>query len=512
LDVICLGEHWCKQEEITAINLEGYKLVSYYCRNGTVRGGSAIYVRDGLQVDVNSKFNFLAEDSIFEVCAADLLVNGTLFCVVSLYRTPSSSDTGFLHRLQELLCLCTNYKINLILGADFNINFLNTSKLITKNALDLFNCFNLSLGTREITRPSKNGGSCIDNFITSIHSEHWVCKVLNEHISDHFAVLMHFNVQIKLHNEVKGSMLKTRIINTSSISNCVNLLKYTTWFDIYLEKQSEDKYRTFLKEFLFIIDNVFHLKNIKVKNNSKNKVWFNSELTLMKEKCDKYFYLSKHTSNPDVLSKYKSLKIEYKTLLKKVKLEYNSNKIANSPNRIKAAWNLINSTFLKPSQRVLNNKNNGDNKNLTCNTFSNYFINSVTKVVSNVNSVSANAFTGFLINCNLQETKPCFQLKQFTVEQVHSAIFRLSNSNSYDIYNINSKILKICAHSICEVLQYIFNCCISEGHFPDNLKISKVVPIHKKGKSSLCENYRPVSLVPIQGIRIFDFLPTYKLF
>lgn len=37
LDVLCLEEHWCKEEELTAVNLRGYKLISYYSR-GTYHG------------------------------------------------------------------------------------------------------------------------------------------------------------------------------------------------------------------------------------------------------------------------------------------------------------------------------------------------------------------------------------------------------------------------------------------------------------------------------------------
>jgi hypothetical protein len=42
---------------------------------------------------------------------------------------------------------------------------------------------------------------------------------------------------------------------------------------------------------------------------------------------------------------------------------------------------------------------------------------------------------------------------------------------------------------------HLFNLSIQTGEFPNNLKMSRTVPIFKSGDPTLCDNYRPISLL-----------------
>jgi len=54
-------------------------------------------------------------------------------------------------------------------------------------------------------------------------------------------------------------------------------------------------------------------------------------------------------------------------------------------------------------------------------------------------------------------------------------------------------------------LSHLFNRCISEGIFPDSLKVAVVVPIYKKGDLNKATNYRPIFLLS-QFNKIFEKL------
>ena len=48
-----------------------------------------------------------------------------------------------------------------------------------------------------------------------------------------------------------------------------------------------------------------------------------------------------------------------------------------------------------------------------------------------------------------------------------------------------------------------FNLCFETGQVPKELKLAKVIPIHKKGPSDVFSNYRPISLLPLFS-KIFE--------
>ena len=47
------------------------------------------------------------------------------------------------------------------------------------------------------------------------------------------------------------------------------------------------------------------------------------------------------------------------------------------------------------------------------------------------------------------------------------------------------------------------NGALSQGIFPDSLKLANITPVHKKGETTDKENYRPVSVLPLFS-KIFE--------
>ena len=85
---------------------------------------------------------------------------------------------------------------------------------------------------------------------------------------------------------------------------------------------------------------------------------------------------------------------------------------------------------------------------------------------------------------------------------------------------LSMRLISSVIHEIKKPLAHIFNTSISTRIFPTRLKISKCIPIFKKGNKTLVDNYRLVSLVdnvgkPIEKImcsRLLDFLDETNFF
>ena len=60
-------------------------------------------------------------------------------------------------------------------------------------------------------------------------------------------------------------------------------------------------------------------------------------------------------------------------------------------------------------------------------------------------------------------------------------------------------------------LTYIINLSISQGHFPDELKLAKVIPIYKSGDKQSIENYRPISVLSFFSKKIRKIVANYVL-
>ena len=73
----------------------------------------------------------------------------------------------------------------------------------------------------------------------------------------------------------------------------------------------------------------------------------------------------------------------------------------------------------------------------------------------------------------------------------------LTISKATGIDMIPSRALKIAADIIAPSITWIFNLSLKTGIFVDAWKKACVLPIYKSGDRRLCENYRPISILPV---------------
>ena len=59
-----------------------------------------------------------------------------------------------------------------------------------------------------------------------------------------------------------------------------------------------------------------------------------------------------------------------------------------------------------------------------------------------------------------------------------------------------SNTLKLAGTTISKFLSDLFNTCILDSEYPDDLKIAQIILIHKSGSKDSSSNYRPISILP----------------
>ena len=79
--------------------------------------------------------------------------------------------------------------------------------------------------------------------------------------------------------------------------------------------------------------------------------------------------------------------------------------------------------------------------------------------------------------------------------EIDDIIRNMQNQKSSGYDNISNQMLKWLLPVITRPLSIIFNMSLEQGIFPNNMKIAEIVPLHKGGDESQCNNYRPISLL-----------------
>ena len=96
---------------------------------------------------------------------------------------------------------------------------------------------------------------------------------------------------------------------------------------------------------------------------------------------------------------------------------------------------------------------------------------------------------------------------------ISSIIDNMDNKPS-PIHTYPVKILKEIKYVISSVLSHIINKSLQQGYFPSQLKLARVIPLHKGGSVEDLNQYRPISILPLLS-KIFErvvYLQLYNFF
>ena len=240
-----------------------------------------------------------------------------------------------------------------------------------------------------------------------------------------------------------------------------------------------------------------------------------------RDKIFKKFCKEKNdTAKQKLFHDYKNLRNKVVFEIKNAKTSYFTKYFVENNNNISNIWKGIKSLITIKSKLgsapITLKKDNSEITNPTevAEMFNKCFVN-VGPQLANKISKAQGHFSKFI---NIQLSNSLY-LSPTDEKEISKILSSLNPNKTLGPSSIPVHILKNNIHILAKPISVLVNQSFEQGEFPECLKIAQVTPIHKKGDTTICSNYRPISVLSIFSkifekcmyTRIYSFLNKYML-
>ena len=480
--------------------MQGFNLISDFSRTKQVRGGSAIFVKNGLQSKNIPFLINVSVESVIEMSGVCLYLNGRdTVAICSVYRPPSGDCNIFFEHLENAIRNIISKYRYIILCGDFNINYLDSSTN-TKTLFDLFNCFSLLMQSHDPTRIGVNANGSvsrtgIDYMVSNLPKISFQVELFDPYLADHFGHLGRLTyAQDTLVNKPLDLYVNKRCLGDINLKEFSFLLNKSDWTPMYGLSVNEA-----FDFFVEIVIWCFHASCPfkKCKLSKRQNGWLNEEIKREKGVLAKISKDMKRTNDVNTLIAYRAQKNKYKKMVRDAKRNFYGNKIINSENQTKEIWKTVNTTLDRVSNRntplILNiNGKMTSEVEVVAHQFGDYF--------SHIAAKQSAEHFGYNLTLPHTVSEICMNTlfcAPITKIELIKTINDLRNKKSSSFDEISPALFKRVALSVLDQLLFLINLCLVNGTFPDILKTAVVTPVFKKGNRNDIENYRPISVVSV---------------
>ena len=492
INIIAITETWLNEYNASLISLPNYSFVYRNRNSRNPGGGVGFFVLNGI--------DFLIRDDIcppsdyYESMAIEVYQkNSPNLIVFVIYRPPNVDTNQFIDGLIPTLNHVQNSsptKLIYLLG-DFNINLLaNDHHDYSLNFSNALSSLSFQPHITLPTRITEYSSTLIDNIFSNNYSHHSSIVIYSD-ISDHLPIMVSF--QITNSNKSKGNqfsgLYNTSIKNINALNLSLSSWDWSPVTDSYDVNYAFDKF----------ID-IFNTNFIKycpiLKSNSKFKKspWMTSALIKSAKTKNKLYYHYLKTPNDVNKTKYIKYKNYFTRLKREAEKKYITNKLEQNKNNIKKTWNLIklsinNTNYKKTLPKIFKSSNNIlDNPQDIAESFNSFFISN-----SNVSYPQNHKpnYKQFLPPSN----PTSFFITEVDEDEILKVIKSMKPSSSQAYDKSSNFLIKHTIPFLLKPLTHCINLSLSHGIFPDCLKTTKIIPIHKNGSTNEITNYRPISII-----------------
>ena len=547
-DVICFCEASIQIEKlpngISDIILDGFHepFVLEPVRKSGRGGGLVIYVNtrvgdsdniDVIDLDISShdRSKFIGEFQAIRIRNCKGTNESKI--IVNVYRSPSNKESEFITLIEAVLQKLERFsRKHVLLVGDFNIDLIkHKNDIHCQNLIDTASQHGFIQVASRPTRITDHSATLIDHVYTNNIEKTASCNIVTIDLSDHLATLTTIslekvherrNLKHSLGSNCQGNNNNRRLYGETCDTMFTTLIADEQWEDVFELSNASDKYTKFSEIYLKHYDTAYPI-NTKSRPRRRNerqapKPWILPWLEnacARKNRLYKVFVKEPTTDNKSTYKKMDDFCTKHCGIAKaKYRKKYFEQHKSNS----KKQWEMINHLLNRKRKndsmiRLQNDKGETLTSNVDiAKSFSDYFSNIATNIKSNINASTPSDPGGFNRHLNKPVSNSIF-LNPTNAEEIGDIIKKFKNKATLDT-KIDALKHASTSQNFLGVITQLVNSSLEEGVFPSELKIARVVPIHKAGNRRLVSNYRPISLLStfskiyekIMHKRVLDFL------
>ena len=420
--------------------------------------------------------------------------------VIGIYR-PHRDKRVFNNQIANIISAIPRSTLVYIIG-DMNIDMLSPCEAMEEYCSIMQSASYLPVIT-EPTRVTNDTSTLLDHiWTTQLHEV--VSGVIDISITDHFPTFLSTYLDISLANTPIRKIFRDH--SDSAIINLKrDVIEFLQSFEDTNELDSNTRTNSFHNNLYHLYDSNCKLLSKIISKNNYLKPWITHEIKdQINHKHSLFRQYKRGLISFQIYNSYKNICVKS---LNKAKYNYFKLKFERCRGDIRASWRnvkyLINSNNKKKSLPIINHNGRVIHTPAgIASLFSDYFTNIASELDRDIPR-----HNGSLLDYMLNPCLDSFFVSPCTAAEVSKVITSFptkgSCSNTIPIY-----IYKTLAAVLSPTISHLFNSSVTEGCFPECLKLARVVPVYK----SVCNViiYRPISTLPVLS-KIFERLMCKRL-
>ena len=514
----------------TDVNLQNYQYE--HTPTEAKKGGTLIYISNKLSYKPRKDLEIYDPTRVESTFIEILNSRGKNTIVGSIYRHHSITETDYLEIMKPLLKQLTSEKKPTYITGDFNMDLMKINKhTIINEYFDEITSNNFMPLITLPTRITASTKTLIDNIFYNQFSPDIVSGNILVGISDHMPQFSIITQSNQFHLPKRHNIYRRNFKNFDH-DNFDKELSNINWTYTHLANTPDvdESLNHFLSDVDILLDKYAPIRKVSNKEyKQKAKPWITTQIIKLIKIRDKIFQNFIKETTPQkkeyLHRQHKIAKNRINNQIRNSKKAFYDNYFLENSQNVRNLWKGINELvntkhrYNSLPDSIQETNQEGIIKTITDpkqipDAFNNYFSTVASQILKSRKYTGNKHFSQYLKTANINT----FLIKKTDQIEIESIISLFNTQKSVGPNSIPNQVIKQIRYSISQPIMNICNNSFTSGKYPDKLKISRIIPIHKKESKLLTSNYRPISLLSninkiiekLMFSRLYMFLETYN--